>query len=135
MYVVVLRGDKDMVPYLSMVSYGEAQANILITILGRRPVCLRCKWHGHMRKDCKTPQCRLCKEFGHNSEDCVPPKPVPRAYSSVVKGPEPDISANEDPAENDSPGRVTTEADGSGKAVVTYKPQPPPQLSGCQGGY
>lgn len=92
---VLLRGDMENVPHLMDVGCGKYKCTVLVTITGRKPVCLRCKGIGHMRNDCVTPYCRLCKEYGHMPEDCKRPKSVP-SYSRTVQGKPTDLSQHED---------------------------------------
>jgi hypothetical protein len=91
---VLLRGDKERVPHLLEVGTGDFRSNVLVTITGRLPVCLKCQRTGHVRRLCETPQCRHCKQFGHYSEECERPTTAP-AYASVVRPPQ-DLSDNDD---------------------------------------
>lgn len=52
--------------------------NALIVVPGRPPLCLRCKFTGHVRKDCRVPRCDGCRRFGHVKIDCV------RTYATVT---------------------------------------------------
>ena len=45
--------------------------DVLLTIKGRAPLCLKCHHTGHIRSACSTPYCRQCQAFGHCTEDCV----------------------------------------------------------------
>lgn len=45
----------------------------LITMTGRKPLCLRCKKVGDVRKECFTPYCNNCEQFGHYPGECKKP--------------------------------------------------------------
>ena len=49
---------------------GMAGCSIL-TMMGRKPTCLRCDLNGHVRKNCDTPFCRYCKRYGHEMDTCT----------------------------------------------------------------
>ena len=63
------------VPHLITVALGDEvggdTAELLVTIPGRKPLCLRCRRVGHVRRDCTTPYCRHHGEYGHSSEQCT----------------------------------------------------------------
>lgn len=42
----------------------------LVTILGRLPLCLRCREKGHLRRECTAPRCALCARVGHADASC-----------------------------------------------------------------
>lgn len=42
----------------------------LVTIVGRLPLCLRCKEKGHLRKQCTAPRCAVCARVGHAGSSC-----------------------------------------------------------------
>lgn len=92
---LVLRGDMENIPHLMEVGVGSYRTTVLITIPGRKPVCLRCKKVGHIRSDCHEDYCRHCKDYGHRTEACVRPKTAP-AYSKVVAGAPQDLSSHDD---------------------------------------
>lgn len=46
-------------------------ANTLVIVPGRAPMCSRCRRNGHVRRDCRAPRCDSCRRFGHLKEDCV----------------------------------------------------------------
>lgn len=123
---VVLCGEKEDVPHILTVPNGKYVIDMLVTITGRVPVCLKCRQRGHMRKKCTASQCRHCKLFGHETEDCPRPMTAP-AYSSVVKGPERDFEDKDDPMEDpvlvetaEKPGEATASR-GKLAEVVTDK--------------
>ncbi|KAM7281868.1 hypothetical protein ISCGN_002029 [Ixodes scapularis] len=53
--------------------------DVLVSVPGRPPACLRCGRVGHMRRQCATPWCSRCRCFGHNAEACVP------TYASMAR--------------------------------------------------
>lgn len=57
----------------------------LVTILGRLPLCLRCKEKGHLRRECTAPRCALCARVGHADSSC-PRKPACNKGSSAAGG-------------------------------------------------
>lgn len=84
--------------------------NILVSVPGRPPMCLRCKKIGHLRKQCRSPWCRVCRSFGHLDEDCA------QTYASMTR-----IPVNKERLENTmSPEEM--EATG---LQVTYTDQAP----------
>jgi hypothetical protein len=50
-------GDRNVLPHFFQVCYPECQESwdLLLTVAGRPPLCLKCKGTGHLRKNCKTP--------------------------------------------------------------------------------
>ena len=54
---------------------------LLITVVGRQPLCLRCGLRGHVRRDCSTPVCRNCSRYGHVTGTCNAKQP---SYSSAL---------------------------------------------------
>jgi len=95
---VTMRGDLEKIPHLMELGWHEHKAEALVTITGRKPLCLRCKEGGHFRNECKALYCRRCQGFGtHATEDCVRPVMAPR-YAQVVQPPT-DLSQHDDPME------------------------------------
>lgn len=92
---IVMQGDMEQVPHLTEIFCGSSSCNVLITITGRKPVCLRCRKVGHFRSDCHEDYCRHCRVYTHATEACKLPKTAP-AYASVVAGNQPDLSQHED---------------------------------------
>ena len=60
---VVMVGDRHQVPHLLSVIDPDTKETweLLVTIPGRPPMCLKRRHTGHVRKDCATPFCRLWK--------------------------------------------------------------------------
>jgi len=95
---VTMRGDLEKVPHLMEVGWKQHKAEALVTITGRKPLCLRCRDGGHYRKECKALYCRYCRVYGtHVTEDCKRPKTAP-AYAQAVRPPT-DLSEYEEPME------------------------------------
>ena len=70
---VLIKADtKEDIPhklFLSDQAHG-GDFEVLITVAGRAPLCLRCGLQGHIRQDCNSPYCRGCKRFGHREPEC-----------------------------------------------------------------
>ena len=70
---VMIRADsKEDIPhrlFLSDQAHG-GDFEVLITVAGRLPLCLRCGMQGHIRHECNTPYCRRCRHFGHREPEC-----------------------------------------------------------------
>ena len=64
------------VPHTSAVvcPYTGVTHTILLTITGRKSLCLRCNGEGHVRRDCMTPYCRHHEVYGHSTESCAEAK-------------------------------------------------------------
>ena len=64
---IMCEGNKATMPYtLNIVCPFTGETfEVLLTIFGRKPICLRCRMEGHIRRDCNTPTCRHCSVFGH----------------------------------------------------------------------
>ncbi|XP_029831112.2 uncharacterized protein LOC115315943, partial [Ixodes scapularis] len=45
--------------------------NVLVVVLGRAPICHRCRRTWHIRRDCKAPLCSECRVIGHETRGCV----------------------------------------------------------------
>ena len=67
---IMCEGNKNTMPYtLNIVCpFTGEPFKILLTIFGRKSICLRCRMEGHIRRDCNTQSCRHCNVFGHSSE-------------------------------------------------------------------
>ena len=67
---IMCEGNKNTMPYtLNIVCpFTGEPFEILLTIFGRKSICLRCRMEGHIRRDCNTQSCRHCNVFGHSSE-------------------------------------------------------------------
>ena len=55
---------------------------LLITVPGKPPLCLKCKMTGHFRRACHTPYCSHHNEYGHTAESCALKKAT---YANVVR--------------------------------------------------
>ncbi|KAH9384153.1 hypothetical protein HPB48_026146 [Haemaphysalis longicornis] len=53
-------------------------SQVFVIVLGRAPLCLRCRRTGHMWHDGRVPWCFKCRSFGHTTDECV------RTYARVV---------------------------------------------------
>ena len=62
------------VPMANVIVFLSQFGVVQTTILGRGPVCFKCKHTGHTRANCSTPFCRHCSTYGHTSEDCASSK-------------------------------------------------------------
>ena len=69
---VVMTGNPKDVPHVMTVCHPKTNQayEFLLTIRGRKPLCLRCRHEGHYRRDCFTPFCRHHGEYGHTTESC-----------------------------------------------------------------
>ncbi|KAH6924179.1 hypothetical protein HPB50_013362 [Hyalomma asiaticum] len=70
---------------------------VLVVVPGRAPLCLRCRYTGHIRRDCRVPRCSECRAFGHENVDCT------RSYARAVgrsTGDRDELLMDEDEAEN-----------------------------------
>lgn len=77
----------------------------LVTILGRLPLCLRCKEKGHLRRECTAPRCALCARVGHADSSC-PRKPAcNKGSSSTAAAGGNDAGADDKPAKAKSASR------------------------------
>ena len=73
---IVVQGKMGDVPHTSAVvcPYTGVTHTILLTITGRKSLCLRCNGEGHVRRDCMTPYCRHHEVYGHSAESCAEAK-------------------------------------------------------------
>ena len=108
---------------------GGDVAELLVTVAGRKPLCLRCRRVGHIRRACTTPYCRRHGVYGHSTEECdgtvasysraarprTEPKVVEEAPAGTIPGEE-----EETAAEVDTPATVSVQA----TAGVTSAVQP-----------
>ena len=80
-------GDRNVLPHLFLVCYPDCQESwdLLLTVAGRPPLCLKCKGTGHLRKNCKTPFCRHHQQYGHTSESCSAEKAKQGSYASAAR--------------------------------------------------
>ena len=86
---VVMVGDRHQVPHLLSVTDPDTKETweLLVTIPGRPPMCLKCRYTGHVRKDCATPFCRHHGSYGHTTESCSAEKAEvgKRSYANVAR--------------------------------------------------
>ena len=67
--VLIKADSKEVIPhklFLSDQAHG-GDFEVLITVAGKAPLCLRCGLTGHIRQDCNSPYCRGCKRFGQSA--------------------------------------------------------------------
>ena len=79
--VILKTKPKQSVPYLLQIqdlNFNESY-QALVTIPGRKGLCLRCKTPGHYSATCTTPYCTKCSSYGHKPIDCR------RLYSGAVR--------------------------------------------------
>ena len=71
--LVTMVGDRTKIPHLVTITnpINGQQYELLVTVPGRPPLCLRCKLTGHFRRACRTPFCRHHKVYGHTTEECA----------------------------------------------------------------
>ncbi len=80
---VVMTGNPKDVPHVMTVCHPKTNHTFefLLTVRGRKPLCLRCRHEGHYRRDCFTPFCRHHGEYGHTTESCSAAK----SYASAAR--------------------------------------------------
>ena len=71
--LVSMVGDRHTVPHLIQVTnpLNKQTYEMLVTVVGRAPLCLKCRRTGHYRRDCTTPYCRHHGIYGHSTEQCT----------------------------------------------------------------
>ena len=74
--------DKENIPHLLEVRSLDTAFEVLCTVAGRKPMCLRCKQVGHIRGQCTAAWCAACGNFGHTAEKC--PSEI-KSFANVVK--------------------------------------------------
>ena len=81
---IVMTGDSREVPHIMHVVNPTTceTYELLLTMVGRKPFCLRCRREGHFRRDCTMPYCRHHGEYGHSAEGCA----AARSYASAARG-------------------------------------------------
>ncbi|KAI0229516.1 hypothetical protein LSAT2_020048, partial [Lamellibrachia satsuma] len=107
---VVMCGNKADLPHFFVVVDKSTKQTfqLLVTVTGRPPICLRCNKVGHFRRECTTPYCRHHGEYGHKTEECS----AVGSYAGVLRGknnaePEPvDIEEVSGTAEGSFSGQV-----------------------------
>ena len=85
---IMCEGNKCDVPHTISIAcpFTGATFEILCTITGRKPICLRCRMEGHVRRDCVTPRCRHHGTYGHTSESCAGLSSRGKWYASAASG-------------------------------------------------
>jgi len=78
---VVMSGRKCDIPHIIPLFYENEKSELLVTVAGRQPLCLRCRQEGHYRRQCSTPFCRHCSQYGHLSETCA----AAGSYASALR--------------------------------------------------
>ena len=81
---VVMCGNKADLPHFFVVVDKSTKQTfqLLVTVTGRPPICLRCNKVGHFRRECTTPYCRHHGEYGHKTEECS----AVGSYAGVLRG-------------------------------------------------
>ena len=81
---VVMCGNKADLPHFFVVVDKSTKQTfqLLVTVTGRPPICLRCNQVGHFRRECTTPYCRHHGEYGHKTEECS----AVGSYAGVLRG-------------------------------------------------
>lgn len=78
---VVMSGNRDKIPHIIPLSMSNEKSELLVTMTGRQPLCLRCRQEGHFRRECNTPFCRHCRQYGHMTEQCA----AAGSYASALR--------------------------------------------------
>jgi hypothetical protein len=71
------------IPHILNWSFKGEGGQLLLTMTGRMPLCLKCRMTGHMRRQCDTPRCSKCHRFGHSSTTCSGPNYATRVAANV----------------------------------------------------
>ena len=81
---MTLGGDRKKLPHLTTIinPLNGQSYELLITVPGRAPLCLKCKQTGHFTRACQTPFCRHHNQYGHTTESCSFKKAT---YANVVR--------------------------------------------------
>lgn len=91
--VIRYPGPSSQLPHLLTVSQENEVVEVLLTIQGREPICLRCRQVGHVRSSCDTPYCSVCKKMGHHHSSCKVGCP---SYATATR---PEAAEADEPAE------------------------------------
>ena len=78
---VIMSGNKNEIPHIITLVDGNERSELLVTVTGRQPLCLRCRLVGHFRWECSTPFCRYHGEYGHTTEQCS----AASSYASALR--------------------------------------------------
>ena len=131
---VVMVGDRHQVPHLLSVTDPDTKETweLLVTIPGRPPMCLKCRYTGHVRKDCATPFCRHHGSYGHTTESCSAEKAEvgKRSYANVAKRkivldlePRPRLVSDGDPdSQTTDPSKPTAGPHSDGAPIDSVRP-------------
>ena len=126
---VVMSGNRNDLPHTLNVTCPKSGENyqFLLTIRGRKPLCLRCHEVGHFRRDCFTPHCRHCGVYGHSSESCASSK----SYASAARGKGGEVEETADQFAEEEEGqtmeeRETEPAMDTESTATTEVSDPPP---------
>lgn len=108
--IVKCQGNIADLPHLLRVRLEKEEMELLVTVQGRKPVCLRCHCVGHIRQNCDTPYCVACRGFGHTKEDCR------NRFAAAVTGqhsaPGADEEMTEEPVSNETAALVPVQNPG-----------------------
>lgn len=116
-------GNPGDLPHLLNLHVEEQVLEVLLTIQGRKPVCLRCKQVGHVRQTCDAPYCVGCRGYGHSKEECR------NRFAAAVSGhsaTETNLIPDEEMSET-RPGAPEEEFHGPPGAAASQGQQPQPQ--------
>jgi len=67
---IVTGVDKETIPHGCQVMCKNKLIEVLCTVTGRQPMCIRCKQVGHIRARCEAQKCDKCGSFEHPTERC-----------------------------------------------------------------
>ena len=121
--IIVKNNDAIEIPHLIDVHdrhFNEIHS-ALVTIIGRAPLCLRCRKVGHFRSDCPAPFCAKCKRVGHPTSQCEK-KQYSAAVAPVV---DPSIDMNGDVSQSGE----SSAAPVGDSSVSLVSVNPPPAAS------
>ena len=112
---VVMTGDRRKVPHLITVTNPVTadKYELLVTIAGRPPLCLKCRQTGHYRRACKTPFCRHHGVYGHTTESCALDKAT---YATAMR------KTKEGSDDTDSEENEVTPRDHEGRSATVRDP-------------
>ena len=106
---------------------GGDVAELLVTVAGRKPLCLRCRRVGQIRRACATPYCRRHGVYGHSTGECegtvasysraARPRTEPEVVEEAPAGTIPGEEEVAD-AEVDTPAIVSVQATAGVTSVV-----------------
>ena len=110
---VVMSGRKQDIPHIIPLIHENDKSELLVTIAGRQPLCLRCRQEGHYRRECSTPFCRHCSRYGHLSETCAAAGSYASALREVTRATVAESAVNIEEEEEEM--EVVTEGKGEGE--------------------